>query len=241
MNSKQSSRINMFVAVLAVLHSDKYHALWSSKVALARAVTDLETQVEQINECAQCQETRDGAADEKAQTIQALGDAAFEIAAATKSCAVATGNKFLAGQVNFSRSEISKGRDSSVLARCRAIHTAATDVVGSLADYEVTPAKLTALKKKIEAFDGVQSKPRQATASSSAATKELTKLFQQATEVLTDRVDGLMVAFKTSEPVFFSEYEAARVTLRTGRRSGSNVSEVEVEAAPVETPVAKAA
>jgi hypothetical protein len=77
--------------------------------------------------------------------------------------------------------------------------------------------------------------------SSSAATKELTKLFQQATEILTDRVDGLMVAFKTSEPVFFSEYEAARVTLRTGRRSGSNVSEVEVEAAPVETPVAKAA
>src|SRR5688572_23076576 len=39
-------------------------------------------------------------------------------------------------------------------------------VVTSLADYDVTPAKLTALKKKIDAFDGVQSEPCQATASS---------------------------------------------------------------------------
>jgi hypothetical protein len=114
---------------------------------------------------------------EKAQTVQALGDAAFEIAAATKSCAVASGNKYLAGQVSFSRWEITKGRDS---ARCRAIHFAADDVVGSRVDYKVASAKSIALKDKIDAFDGRESKPSQGTASSSAATKELTKRFEHA-------------------------------------------------------------
>jgi hypothetical protein len=192
-----------------------------------------------VNDLAQRQEARDGASSEKAQTVQALGDAAFEIAAATKSCAVASGNKYLAGQVSFSRWEITKGRDSAVLARCRTIHAAADDVVGSLAEYEVTPPKLTALKNKIEAFDAVQSKPRQAKASSSAATKELTKRFDQAMEIVSDRLDGLMVSFKSSEPVFFSEYEAARVTVCSS--GGRSRETAELVPAPVETPAAKAA
>jgi len=234
-NSKQASRLNSFVATISVLQRESNSDLWSSKVALSRAVADLEAVVEKINDCAQCQAAKDGATEEKAQAARELGDAAFEIAAATKSCAVAGGNKYLAGQVDFSRSEITKGRDSSVLARCRAIHAAAAGALDSLADYEVTSAKLTALKKKIDAFDAAQSKPRQATASSSAATKELTKLFKQAGEILDDRLDGLLVPFKSTEPTFYSEYQAARVVVgNTGGRAASNV-------VPAPAPEAKAA
>lgn len=239
MNSKQSCRLNMCVAVLAVLQSDKYKEMWSSKVALSRAVGELKEVVDRISECAQCQAAKDGAAAEKAQALQELSDTAYEIAAAVKSCASATGNRYLAGQVDFSRSEISKGRDSSVLARCRAIQAAASGVIDSLGDYEVTPARLTALKKKIDAFDAAQSRPRQAKASSSAATKELSRYFKQVTEVLVDRLDGLMVPFKSTEPVFFNEYKAARVVVDSkGSRSSRDAN---VIASPGATPSSKAA
>jgi hypothetical protein len=85
----------------------------------------------------------------------------------------------------------------------------------------------------------MQSKPRQATASSSAATRELTKLFQQATEILKERVDGLMVAFKTTEPVFSASMKPRES--RYARRAGVPATWLKVEVAPVETPVAKAA
>lgn len=87
------------------------------------------------------------------------------------------------------------------------------------------------------AFDTAQSKPRQATASSSAATKELTKLFKQATEILTDRLDGLLVPFKSTEPTFFNAYQAARLVVgNTGSRASKDAN---VIAAPDAT--AKAA
>ena len=237
LNAKQANRLNCYVATLGVLQSEKYKSVWSSKVALSKAVTDLEDVVSQISDCAQVQESRDGAAAEKAQTLQELGDAAFEVAAAVKSCASASGNKYLAGQVDFSRSEITKGRDSSVLARCRAIHAAASDVLSSLADYEVTAAKLTALKKKIDAFDAAQSKPRQATTSGSAATKDLTRLFRQAAEILTERLDGLLVPFKATEPTFYNEYQSARVVVDAA--GGRASRESNVVSAP--NPTAKAA
>jgi len=121
---------------------------------------------------------------------------------------------------------VAEGRDSSVLARCRAIHAAASEVITSLADYEVTPAKLTAHKKKIDAFDTAQSGPRQATASSSAATKELVKLFQQASEILNDRLDGLLVPFKSTQPTFFNEYRSARAIVDIKGSRGNKTTNV---------------
>jgi len=224
MNAKQSSRFNAMVSVLGTLNSEKAQTLISNRVALVKAVSDLQIVVDKIMVCAEKQEAKDGATAQKAAALAALGDAAIEIAAGTKAYAVATGDQFLTGQMDFSRSEIVKGRDSSVLARCQTIHDAASEHVDDLADYDVTLAKLKTLEKKIEAFREVRSKHRQSKASSSAATKELPKLFRKASEILTQRLDGLMVPFKTTEPTFYGEYQAARLVIDTSARSnGANI------------------
>jgi hypothetical protein len=80
--------------------------------------------------------------------------------------------------VDFSRSDVGKGRDTEVVARCQDILAAATENVGSLGDYGVNAAKLTALKKKLENFQAVLAKPRQGRATTSSATKELAKLLK---------------------------------------------------------------
>ena len=84
-----------------------------------------------------------------------------------------------------------KGRDSAVVARCQDIHGLAVEHLKSLGDYGVTTSKLANLQKKIDGYTALQAKPRQAVATSSAATSQLKELFAQANSLLTNRLDGL--------------------------------------------------
>ena len=54
-------------------------------------------------------------------TLQVLGDAAYEVSAATRASAVASGNKELVGRVDFPRSEVTSGRDPEIVALCQGI------------------------------------------------------------------------------------------------------------------------
>lgn len=90
----------------------------------------------------------------------------------------------------------------------------------------MTAAKLTALKKKIEAFQAVQPKPRQGRVTSSAATSQLPQLFTEADSVLNERLDALVVQFKATQPVFFNEYAAARVIVDNPGGRGSRDANV---------------
>jgi hypothetical protein len=51
-------------------------------------------------------------------------------------------------------------QNERVVAQCRNIHTAATENLTALAKHGVTAAKLTAFKKKIDAFDKLKFAPR---------------------------------------------------------------------------------
>ena len=79
----------------------------------------------------------------------------------------------------------------------------------ALADYGVTAAKLTALKKKIDGFEALHTKPRQNISNRSAATARLPQLLRQADEILRGRLDPLVVQFKVSAPEFYNAYQAA--------------------------------
>jgi hypothetical protein len=68
--------------------------------------------------------------------------------------------------------------------RCRDIHAAATENVASLADAGITPAKLTALKKQIDGFEALHTKPRQNQAKRSAATRRMPFLFEKADRIV---------------------------------------------------------
>ena len=229
MNANQSNKCNSYIAVKAVLeHTD----VWQSLPAFVTGAKELDEHIVSIQGLAQTQTSQSGASAEKAQTFQVLVDAAYEVAAATRACAVASNNKELARRVDFSRSDVGNGRDTEVVARCQDIWSAAAENVGSLGDYGVNQAKLNALKKKIENFQAVQAKPRQGQATSSSATKGLAKLFKEVDELLNDRLDALAVQFKESHPAFFNAYNTARVIVDSpGSRAGKDAATVPISKA----------
>jgi len=230
MNANQTNKLNAHLAVKAVLDGTE---VWQSLPAFVTGAEELDEHIVSIQSLAQTQTSQSGASAEKAQSFQVLVDAAYEVAAATRACAVASSNRELARRVDYSRSDVGKGRDTEVVARCQDILSAATENVESLGDYGVTQTKLNTFKKKIEGFQAVQAKPRQGRAQSSSATKQLAELFREVDELLNDRLDGLVVQFKGSQPAFFNAYTTARSIVNNPGGRASKVAVV--------TPLAKAA
>jgi hypothetical protein len=238
MNTFQTSKLRMAQATVAI--TNNHEPAWQSLPAFAESVEELESLVTQIVSLAETQQSSPTVASaEKTQAFQALVNAAYETAAAVHACAVASSNQELAKRLDFSRSDVGEGSDSRVVSRCQGIHSAATENLDSLADYGVTTAKLTALKKRIETFQTVATKPRQTAAAVSAATRQLENLFTAVDTVLKKRMDKLAVQFKESQPAFYNEYRAARRMVRTaGSRS---TKETNVVPAPNTVPDTKVA
>ena len=146
----QQNKLNMYTAVQAVIIS--HETEWESLTAFANGVEEFGELIGNIQTLAQTQTSRSGVAADKAYTLRVLGDAAYEVAAATRACAITSGNKELVGRVDVSRTAVTKGRDPEILALCQDIQAVASHYAASLADYGVNMAKLNSLKKKIDAF-----------------------------------------------------------------------------------------
>lgn len=211
MELQQSNSLRSYKAVAAVL--EEYEATWSTHVGFAKAVTAFNGVVTEITEQAQIQLECERASEEKLSVLKALGIAAYEVSAAIHAYAVEVADLALEARVDFSRTAIVFGKEDEVISRCWAIHALATQQLANLAENGITATKLNAFKKKIEAFETVQPKPRNRVNKGSAATRALESLFREASTVLRKRLDKLVTQFTDVAPEFVKEYEAARVVV----------------------------
>jgi hypothetical protein len=211
MEIQQSNNLRSYKAVQVVLET--HEPIWTTLPAFGKAVTEFNGIVENINTQAQIQLESEQASEEKLSVLRELGAAAYAISGAVQAYAVEVGDLALEARVDFSRTSIILGKEDEVISRCWAIHAVATAQLANLADNGVTAAKLTAFKKKIEAFETVQPKPRNRVNKGSAATRTLEGLFRDAGTVLRKRMDKLVTQFAESSPEFVKEYESARVVV----------------------------
>ena len=205
----------------------------ASLPALDQATEELTNLIVGINTNLKVQLAPSGAAKAKSDALTDLGDCAFEIAGGVLAFADVTRNANLAARVQFSRSAVTSGSANAVVARCQDIVDAAVENLKSLGGHGVTPAKLTALKAKLTAYDTLRTMPRQATAASATATSQLAKLLPQVSRLLDNRVDRLVWQFRASDPEFYEKYQVARSIV--------DAPSPATEATPGETPVVKAA
>ena len=60
------------------------------------------------------------------------------------------------------------------------------------------------------------SKPRDARASTKTATEQMSAEFDAADAALTDQMDNLMPQFQSANAAFVTDYQNARITVRSG-------------------------
>ena len=220
MKAVQSNKLRRLQTLDGVL--DTHNDTWKTLPAFVRAANELSGVIPQITDAAQIQISKPDVVGEKEAVLESLGDAAHEIAATVFAFAEENEEPALMGRMDYSRSDITKGREGKVVSRCRDIHAAATENVDALADAGVTAAKLLALKKKVDAFEGLQTQPRQNLSKRSAATKKIPALFQTADRIVSRRLNKLVVQFKASAPDFFNAYQAAVAIVNAGGGHGAN-------------------
>ena len=202
---------------------EKYKAVWKDHEAFAEGVEDLTETEASLKYQILTAEGNPGASDVKDQALQALAKSVNEVIGATLAYAKKNADPELAAKVNYSPSDVLAGKASEVVTRCTNIYNAANAVASDLMKFGITAAKLTALNKKIAAFDQVKVAPRQNQVERSAATQLLTQQVSEAVRILRDELDGLMVQFQDASPNFYEEYFAARIIVDTSATHAESV------------------
>ena len=212
----------MYVAVQVVLEQNQN--IWQAVPAFGTAFTGFKNNITNINTLEQARNgsTRGMTADKQAAR-DAMTGAALEVAGAVAAYATDIGSGELQAKVDYSETDLNRARDTEVGTICQGIVAAANANVAALADFGVTADMLTALKSKIDAYNGTVGKPRSARSNTQAAGTSLEAEFAEADKVLSGKLDNLMVTFRTSQPSFYSAYTAARLIVSSpGGHKGKN-------------------
>src|SRR5436190_11200776 len=221
MKSHELNTGRMFSSVSETLEEHEEDNTWTKIPALVKAAGELDAINAGIATQLGITSRQSGAVSSKDSLLVALAPAAHEVAAAVHAFAQETGDTELAAEVDFSVTDISTGRPAKVVARCTNIAALGTEHLDSLSDYNITQAKLTALTKKIAAFEKQVPKPHQGVAKKAAANIAARRFLKKGRELLNGRMDKLMVQFRETQPDFYAEYKSARKIVNSAAPSNS--------------------
>jgi hypothetical protein len=220
MEARNTNSYRMLTTVQALFESTRGDKTWTGIAGLQKAVEDLGTVLTEVATHLEITAAPSGISATKAALLTGMIDLTLEVAAGTHAAAMDGDQGELAAQSDFSETHLRRGREPDIIARCSKVLALATEHLDELADYGVTQAKLTALGKKIDAFQAACPRPRQEVAARAAARKALPKLLRQARQIVTTRIDKLMLQFRKTAPEFYSEYRTARKTVaKSGTQS----------------------
>ncbi len=196
-------------ATLETIH--RHQSKWAGIAGFAEAVDALGTAAQAIQDRARDQTARTGHAAAKQEAFHGMVQSGFLVCSGLKALASAGGNLQLSSQVDYSRSDLARGREAEVVNRCRTLLELGQANATVLATkYNITNDDLESLETAITGFTTQQPRPRQGKAASASATRELETLFAQLDKVLYDQIDPLMEKFLKTDAAFFNEYQTAR-------------------------------
>jgi hypothetical protein len=133
-----------------------------------------------------------------------------------QSFANVTNNAELLESVKYSASDMKKARATDAIGICNTVLAKAYAYAGYIGTYGITADMIAELQAAIAAYSATLANPLVAKAQTKTATENLSRLYKEADDVLTKRLDLDIELFKTSKPEFYSQYNTARIVISTG-------------------------
>jgi hypothetical protein len=212
MTDRQSNLLDMYGVVLKLYTSQQ--AVIDSVAARATAFGTLQSNVTAINaQIGNQSQVITGVSANKTQARTTLDVRSEVIFALARTWALAMDDLTLAGEFNFSLSDIAKVKDDSIVPFVEHRQAIIDQNLTALADYGITAALMADWQTAITAYSSVVSSPRSAIVSRRVSTGNLRQLFDATQRHLRLTVDPLMLPFKTSNPTLYAEYRSARVII----------------------------
>jgi len=224
MTKNQENRLSMFITVEQV--TDFYSTEWSNFTAFRDQYAEFKTIIQTINQTVvdQRRKITGVTKDKEVAKNNAVRKGLF-ISGAVCAYASVTGNNKMADRVSFGLHELSKGRDTELLADLRVILEVAQQNIAQLGDYDLTQDEIDEFAGYIDAYATVLENPRQAITNRSKATKKLKAQISAADTILKNRLDKLINRLKEKSPDFWMQYNDARKIINLGHRRKKDAGE----------------
>jgi len=222
MNDSQEAKLNMYRTVSKTCQNNE--KTYAGSPAFVKAVTLLDNNINAIGKNAQQQSgsISVGVSAEKNKATETLTQESVKMANALYVYAIDTKDKVLQAKVSVNKSTFYGGHADEVLVLAKNIADEAHSHAADLAEYSIDAAAIAALDAAVVAFDSLIVKPQIAIGERKMYTSNIKQLFVETDSILYDRLDKLIVLFKTSAPDFYALYKTARNIINTAVRHEKN-------------------
>jgi hypothetical protein len=225
MTDRQNAKLTMYQKVLNLCNENK--RVYEKVSAFTNFVNELEGKVSEILLVTRQQlgANPEGATDDKSSAIDRLVEASLKIGNPLYAYAFETKNNRLQKTVNVNKSMFYQTNKQTALTLAKIIADEANTFGKDLHDYGISDADRTELNAAIAQFEKVIHSPAGVLIERKVYTDSLRKLFVAADSILYDKLDKLIIVFKTSSPDFFSMYGNARNIINTAARKRKDKEE----------------
>ena len=205
MTIPQEDNLTMYYGVKNTC--ERFQSTWTANAAFAAAYNFWAAKIPMIeqNRDAQLLETTGVTTDKKGKRAF-MTEKALYIENRLQSYGNVVNNPELLESVSYTPSDMKNARDTDIAGICNTILTRANANAAALVNYGVTAGMITELQTAITTYVATLAKPSAAKSQTKNATENLTKLFKEANDILTKRLDLDIELFKVSKPDFYSQY-----------------------------------
>jgi hypothetical protein len=215
MKIHQRNKLNMYVTVLQFLAENT--AVWAAFIAFGNAVTLLIGKVAALQEQVAIQATHIvGYAVTKRIKKNNLAEKVYEVCGALKAYATLIGDNVLYDFADYTLTELKKQPDNVLTQTANNMYNKANSLVGSLGDYGIDAAYLTAFQTQIADYVSFVESPRLARIARKTATVNIKLLIKEIDAILKNQLDMLILPIKVLNPDFFIGYDSAKMILDIG-------------------------
>jgi hypothetical protein len=218
MTDKQDAKLNMYQKVTNVC--DENEQVYANVPAFVKTVNDLKQVVSEIKSVTrqQSEASPKGATKDKSSAIDHLVETVVKIANSLYVYAFDTENNRLLEKVDVNKSLFYHTHNQTALTLAKTIAAEANTFSNELHNYGINNTDRAELDAAITQFENLITTPAGVVGERKAHTSNLRELFVAADSIVYDKLDKLIILFKTSSPEFFALYGNARNIINTAAR-----------------------
>lgn len=209
MNKEQTNYLRMFINVQSTM--DQKSALWNSVpviLTVKNQFDELLQRIAKVNE--RTNPNTEGVTASKERILEGLAEKAVVLSGTLQAYAAFNNDEVLASKVKLTKSDILQTRETNVDGLVKPVITAARENLGNLADFMVTGEMITETETSLDDFNAMIGSPRTIRNQAFAAMDALNELIDAGNGLLKNKLDKLMIRYKSSNPEFYNEYLRAR-------------------------------
>lgn len=209
MNSHQEARLSTSGTIREFFKNNI--KIWGKNKLIAATIDKLDKNHDEIGETLLQQSIPiTGYAKDKKKYRLLLNDTCAVLYAIFRANGAHTGSETIYDQFKKPKTALARVKDNEMYNLVLSAGEFATENRDELKDYGLTNQLFEKFNKEVAGYAEFLSKPGEAKAIRSAATKRLIQLFKELNLIYRRELDNLMAQFKFSQPDFYAQYKQVR-------------------------------